>query len=426
MRRKMVNSEINWIGGMPEDWECHRISTLYMERNTKVSDTDYKPLSVTKQGILLQLDSAAKTDNGDNRRLVMIGDFVINSRSDRRGSCGISLYNGSVSVINTVLMPTSSICNKYFNYFFCTERFADEYYRLGNGIVDDLWSTKWSSFKRINICVPKLSEQQAIADYLDRKCSQIDSIIDKQKVVIERLKLYKQSIITEAVTKGLDPTVEMKDSGTEWIGEVPDRWETCKIKRIGMTSSGSTPLRNKNDEYYADADIKWVKSLDLNDSIVTDTSEKITEQALKQSSCKLFPIKTVMIAMYGGAGTIGKCGILSCEAATNQAVCSIICNDMMNPYYLLQLMRIMKPYWMKYAVGTRVDPNISQEILANMFIPLPPLSEQQAIADYLVIKCSRVDSIIAVKQQLIDKIGDYKKSLIYECVTGKREVALDV
>lgn len=222
--RPMKDSGVEWIGAIPENWELSKISAIYEERNTKVSDKDFPPLSVTKQGIVPQLETAAKTDDGDNRKLIRKNDFVINSRSDRRGSCGISEYDGSCSLINTVLKPRKNVCNAYYSFVFRSELFADEFYRWGNGIVDDLWSTKWSSMKRIYIPAPAIAEQQRIAEYLDVKCTKIDALIAKQQEIIEKLKAYKLSVITEAVTKGLNPNVPMKDSGVEWIGEIPIHW----------------------------------------------------------------------------------------------------------------------------------------------------------------------------------------------------------
>ena len=203
--REMKDSGIEWIGEIPVDWELSKIGAVYEERNEKVSDVDFPPLSVTKQGVVPQLETAAKTNDGENRKLIRKNDFVINSRSDRRGSCGISEYDGSCSLINTVLKPRRNMCNAYYSFVFRSERFADEFYRWGNGIVDDLWSTKWSNMKRIYIPAPSLQEQHRIADYLYRKCSQIDAIIARQQEVIEKLKAYKLSVITEAVTKGLNP-----------------------------------------------------------------------------------------------------------------------------------------------------------------------------------------------------------------------------
>ena len=158
------------------------------------------PLSVTMKGIVPQLESAAKTNDGDNRKLVRKGDFVINSRSDRRGSCGISEFDGSVSLINLVLKPRGEMNNRYYNWLFHTEQFADEFYKWGHGIVDDLWTTRWLDMRKIAVPMPPLSEQKEIADYLDNKCAQIDELISAKQSQFETLESYKKSIIYEYVT----------------------------------------------------------------------------------------------------------------------------------------------------------------------------------------------------------------------------------
>lgn len=196
----MKDSGISWVGEIPECWKVGRIGGLYELRNQKVSDKDFMPLSVTMKGILPQLETAAKTNDGDNRKLVRVGDFAINSRSDRRGSCGISDYDGSVSLINTILKPRNRMNAKYYNWLFHTPMFADEFYKWGHGIVDDLWTTNWSEMKRISIPLPPLDEQQEIADYLDSKCSEIEQIIADKKSQIETLDNYKKSLIFEYVT----------------------------------------------------------------------------------------------------------------------------------------------------------------------------------------------------------------------------------
>lgn len=196
----MKDSGISWVGKIPECWKVGRIGGLYELRNQKVSDKDFMPLSVTMKGILPQLETAAKTNDGDNRKLVRVGDFAINSRSDRRGSCGISDYDGSVSLINTILKPRNRMNAKYYNWLFHTPMFADEFYKWGHGIVDDLWTTNWSEMKRISIPLPPLDEQQEIADYLDSKCSEIEQIIADKKSQIETLDNYKKSLIFEYVT----------------------------------------------------------------------------------------------------------------------------------------------------------------------------------------------------------------------------------
>ena len=196
----MRDSGIDWVGPIPETWGVGRIGGLYQQRNEKVSDEDFLPLSVTKKGVIPQLETAAKTNNHDNRKLVKAGDFVINSRSDRRGSCGISLCDGSVSLINTVLEPRELMSPSYYGYLFHTAEFADEFYKWGHGIVDDLWTTRWQDMKSMKVPLPPLEEQQRIADYLDKRCAAIDSAVDARTKQLERLEDYRKALIYAYVT----------------------------------------------------------------------------------------------------------------------------------------------------------------------------------------------------------------------------------
>lgn len=196
----MKESGITWIGKIPENWRINRIFSLYKLRNTKVNDRDYPPLSVTMKGILPQLETAAKTNAHEDRKLVCIGDFAINSRSDRRGSCGVSKYTGSVSLINTVLQPLSNMNPGYYNWLFHTVGFADEFYKWGHGIVNDLWTTGWQDMKNIQVIVPPIDEQKEIAEYLDKRCTEIDSVIADKQHQLEVIENYKKSVIYEYVT----------------------------------------------------------------------------------------------------------------------------------------------------------------------------------------------------------------------------------
>lgn len=207
---EMKDSGVDWIGEVPSSWRLTKIGQVYDLRNTKVSDHDYEPLSVTMKGIVPQLDNAAKTNAHDDRKLVMAGDFVINSRSDRRGSCGIARQNGSVSLINTVLIPRDSMEPRFYDWLFHTSLFADEFYKNGHGIVGDLWTTKWTEMKGITIVEPSLREQKEIADYLDDRCAAIDEAISRQEQLIEKLGEYRKSIIHHAVTGKTDCTEAAK------------------------------------------------------------------------------------------------------------------------------------------------------------------------------------------------------------------------
>ena len=185
--RATKDSGFEWIGIIPSEWGLSRIGQVYRLRNTKVSDTDYPPLSVTNKGIVPQLDTAAKTNAHDDRKLVKKGDFAINSRSDRRGSCGISDYDGSVSLINTILAPLNEMNPGYYDWLFHTIQFGDEFYKFGHGIVDDLWTTGWQEMKKITIPTPPLSEQHRIADFLDTKCAEIDALTADIQTQIDTL-----------------------------------------------------------------------------------------------------------------------------------------------------------------------------------------------------------------------------------------------
>lgn len=197
---QMKASGVDWIGVVPEHWEIQRIGTAFEERSEKVNDTDYPPLSVSMAGIVPQMDSVAKTDNNDNRKRVAIGDYVINSRSDRRGASGISIYDGSVSVISIVLSPKRKFFGKYLHHLFRSYSFIEEFYRVGRGIVDDLWTTRYSVMKSIEFSYPTYDEQEQIADYLDEKTAHIDHIVITINDQIDQLKNLRKALINDVVT----------------------------------------------------------------------------------------------------------------------------------------------------------------------------------------------------------------------------------
>ncbi len=200
----MKDSGAEWMGEVPAHWEVRRFSVEFSERRTKVSDKEYSPLSVTKSGILPQLEKVAKTDNGDNRKLVKIGDFVINSRSDRKGSSGLSSYEGSVSLINHVLIPSSNWNRTYIHHLLRSIPFQEEFYKKGHGIVADLWTTRYTDIASSYIPFPPQEEQQIIAHHLDKKCAEIDTLISRQEQIIEKLKELKTSTIAHVVTGKVD------------------------------------------------------------------------------------------------------------------------------------------------------------------------------------------------------------------------------
>lgn len=424
MTRTMKDSGVEWIGQIPKQWNLTRIAGLYNLRNTKVSDKDFPALSVTNKGILPQLETAAKTNAGDNRKLVCIGDFAINSRSDRRGSCGISPYNGSVSLINLVLTPLNKTIPKYFDLLFHTIQFGDEFYRWGYGIVDDLWSTGWDEMKKILVPLPPLPEQQAIADYLDDKCAQIDNITGTINEQIEVLKQYKKSVITEAVTKGLDPNAPMKDSGVEWIGRIPEKWKVKKT--LYCLQMPLTDGPHETPTLY-DEGIPFISAEAIaNESI--DFSKKrgyISEEYYKLC-CKKYKPELLDIYMVKSGATTGKTAIVeTTEIFTIWSPLAVFRanKDIIMPYYLYYFIKsnaYLTQIETNWTYGTQ--QNIGMRSLERLKICVPPIFEQKAIVNYLDDKCSQIDAVIADKQAQLETLAAYKKSLIYEYVTGKKSV----
>ena len=435
MARKMKDSGIEWIGEIPEGWEISKVSYFYEVQLGKMLQPQKKSETDTEEKYLCAANVGKNSLSLDTLKIMWFsqtekhqfdlkeGDLLVVEGGDV-ASCAIietpvrklffqnalhrvrPLHNESVAFLRYWLMTAKSygyidlICNKATIAHFSKEKF-------------------------IALPIPVIPQdiQSKIVSFLDLECKQIDDLLSKTRSSIEEHKKLKQAIITQAVTKGVRGEREMKDSGVEWAGLVPHHWGVAKIGSIGQTSSGATPLRSKESSFFDDATIRWVRTLDLNDGFVYDSSEKITELALASSACSIMPKGTVCVAMYGGAGTIGKCGLLMSDCATNQAVCSIVCNrKIVSPIFLLMQLLALKSYWMKYAVGTRKDPNISQDIVARMKILIPPLDEQKEITDHLDAKCAEIDGLIAKEEQLVKELESYKKSLIYEVVTGKREV----
>ena len=414
MARKMKDSGIEWIGEIPEGWEVVSVKRLCtMQAGKNLTSEQIAPEGTYPVYGGNGIRGFFSDYNCDGKFLIV----------GRQGAlCGnVHKVDGKVwATEHAVITNPTNYVDIDFLYYLLIGMDLNQY--VSSTAAQPGLAV--GTLLNLKTCYPcSTLEQTQISNYLNAKYSEIDTMLSKTRSSIEEYKKLKQAIITQAVTKGVRGEREMKDSGIEWAGLVPLHWGVAKIGSIGQTSSGATPLRSKEASFFDDAAIRWVRTLDLNDGLVYDSSEKITELALASSACSLMPKGTVCVAMYGGAGTIGKCGLLMSDCATNQAVCSIVCNrEIVSPIFLLMQLLALKSYWMKYAVGTRKDPNISQDVVARMKILIPPLDEQKEITDYLDAKCAEIDRLIAKKEQLVKELESYKKSLIYEVVTGKREV----
>lgn len=418
--REMKDSGIEWIGAIPQDWQLSKIGNLYTQRNEKVSDKDYQPLSVTMQGILPQLATAAKTDDGDNRKLVRVGDFAINSRSDRRGSCGISPLDGSVSLINIILTPRTAMHPGYYNWLFHTTLFADEFYKWGHGIVADLWTTRWQEMKSITVPVPEYAEQERIAAFLDAECAEIDAVLEKTRASIEEYKKLKQAVITQAVTKGIRGDRPMKDSGIEWIGDIPAEWDVVRIKNLFdyRNERNFKPLEEVNlISLYTDKGV--VQHCDLDETTGNKASNADGYKLVYENDI----VVNIILCWMGAIGRSAYFGVTSPaydvyspKQKTNSKFYHYLfrTNGFSGDCYKVGR-GIMAMRWRTYSDQFRAIKVVS-----------PPQSEQEEIVEYLDEKCEGIDDLIAKKQQYLTEIENYKKSLIYEYVTGKKEVKTSV
>ena len=400
MPRPMKDSGVEWLGDIPADWKIGRIGHLYTERKEKVSDVDFPPLSVTMKGILPQLSTAAKSDAHDDRKLVRKGDFAINSRSDRRGSCGISPYDGSVSLINTILTPRKEMHPVYYNWLFHSTMFAEEFYKWGHGIVDDLWTTNWQDMKKISVPVPPLDEQRRIANFLDNECARIDNVIEKTRASIEEYKKLKQSLITRAVTKGIRPNRTLKQSGIEWLGDIPSDWEIIALKYLCTMQSG----KNLVSEQIADVGDYPVYGGNGQRGFFDDYNCAGKKLLVGRQGALCGNVHRVHDKFWATEHAV---------ITENTQRCNI---DFL--YYLLIGMNLNQ-----YVSSTAAQPGLAVSTIQNIKTCLPPLDEQKEIAAYLDEKTAAIDSLVAKKNRLVTELESLKKSLIFEYVTGKKEVA---
>lgn len=412
--REMKDSGISWIADIPEHWSVSKIGGLYSLRVTKVSDRDYPPLSVTNKGILPQLETAAKTNAHDDRKLICKGDFAINSRSDRRGSCGISSYTGSVSLINTILRPIMEMHPQYYDWLFHTIQFGDEFYKWGHGIVDDLWTTGWQDMKKISIPTPPITEQAVIADFLDEQCAEIDSLISDIQSQIEALEEYKRSVITEAVTKGLDPDVEMRDSGIAWVGDIPAHWITHPLYFYFGARKNKNALGLETNLLSLSYGKIIRKDINSNGGLLPESFN--TYNIIEKDDIIIRPTDLQNDKRSLRTGIAREHGIITSAYIAMKAIKSV------NPeyfHYLLHAYDVMKVF---YNMGNGVRQGLNFSEFSRLMVFEPTIEEQNAIVEYLKEKCDEIDLAIAEKKQQIETIEEYKKSLIFEYVTGKKEV----
>jgi len=421
------DSGVAWLGEVPGHWDVNRLGQFFEERREKVSDKDFQPLSVTMQGIVPQLETAAKTDAGDNRKLVLKKDFVINSRSDRKGSSGVSAYDGSVSLISIVLSPRG-IQPDFVHHLLRSYPFQEEFYRYGKGIVADLWSTNSSEMKNILIPNIPVAEQTQIAAFLDHETAKIDALIEKQQTFIALLKEKRQAVISHAVTKGLNPDVAMRDSGVEWLGEVPEEWVVCQLRRVidSIEQGWSPEAYNQpcqNDE------LGVIKLSAIKKGVFFPEENKTLPVAINLSKANFLQTGDFLLTRANTPELVGDACVIG-EVPLNH----LILSDLV---YRLNLLPVFVGkylcYWMISTLG-RVQikrdargssmsmAKIGQGHIKSWLLPLPSIDEQNCIVKYLDTKLERIEKTIDLATQNVVLLRERRVALISAAVTGKIDV----
>ena len=407
MARKMKDSGIEWIGKIPEGWEIKYFIQLFSQVKNKNIGLREKNLLSLSYGKIKQKSietvGGLLPDSFEGYNIIDCNDIVLrltDLQNDQHSlRVGLSHERGIITSAYCSIRVRGAESPNYLYYYLHTFDIAKGFYGMGSGVRQGL---NWDGLKYIKILLPPQHEQDRISVFLNQKTLEIDSILSKTISSIEEYKKLKQAVITQAVTKGVRGEREMKDSGIEWIGKIPKEWKKNKILRIFSTiGSGTTPKSTDNNNF--DGNINWLQSGDINGNILKECKNRIS---------------FIIIAMYGAS--IGNLSISIIDGCVNQACC-VFSHTSQNFQYMFYCLKTVQPYLIKKAVGGG-QPNVSQEILKSLWVPLPPLDEQKEIADYLDAKCAEIDGLITKKEQLVKELESYKKSLIYEVVTGKREV----
>lgn len=408
MARNMKDSGIEWIGEIPEGWEVVQLKRFAEVHNgreidVEVDSTDSSAVGVYGSGGVFKYTNRAQYSG----KAVLFG---------RKGTLGKPLYvEGQLWAVDTMYFLTYSnrLLEKFSYYQFLAFNWAP--YITHTAIP----SVVASEIVACYFPIPPLEEQAKIADYLDNGCASLDTILDKTRSSIEEYKKLKQAVITQAVTKGVRGEREMKDSGVEWIGEIPAEWSICPLKRLAAIQTGSTPSKTSSESFYSSiAGTPWIKpdNLGFSSSIET-TAEFLTAEGC--SVARTLPSNTVYVGCIGSR--IGNCGYSLIPCACNQQINALIFNARMYWKYGWYLTIFQEEQYMLLANGNVIQI-INSTTQGNISCIVPSISEQREITAYLDAKCAEIDGLIAKKEQLVKELESYKKSLIYEVVTGKREV----
>ena len=425
----MKDSGIEWIGEIPEGWEITRLK--YLADFEPACDTSY----LTDESKITYTPMECVKNGGFDNRSALYGNLSHTLTPFQNGDIAMAkvtpcFENGNIAIMDNLfsgfglgsselfIFRPKSISTRYLFYWLQNKAFVARACSTMTG-TGGLKRISPSFIRNCPVHCPSMDEQTKISDYLDAKCSEIDDLLTSVRSSIEEYKKLKQAVITQAVTKGVRGEREMKDSGVEWIGEIPAEWSICPLKRLAAIQTGSTPSKTSSESFYSSiTGTPWIKpdNLGFSSSIET-TAEFLTEEGC--SVARTFPSNTVYVGCIGSR--IGNCGYSLIPCACNQQINALIFNARMYWKYGWYLTIFQEEQYMLLANGNVIQI-INSTTQGNISCIVPSISEQREITAYLDAKCAEIDRLIAKKEQLAKELESYKKSLIYEVVTGKREV----
>ena len=429
MNSNMKQSGLPWAELIPSNWEVERgkrVLTL-MQREVRKDDeiiTCFRDGEVILRRLRRE-DGFTISDKEIGYQGINVGDIVIHGMDGFAGAIGVSKSQGKGTPVYVVCTTKDNSNNSYVVYYLRTLAQNNVFLALATGIRERSCDLKWNKISVLPFILPPISEQKAIADFLDKKCEEIDELVALQEKIIEELKSYKQSVITETVCKGLNPNAPMKDSGVEWIGEIPEGWNLRYIKDVATFHNGDRGVNYPSGDDLVSDGIPFLTSNNLHQLLLD--IEKYTCKYITLDRYNILGGVKIQLddIIYCLRGSIGNCTLN--KQITEGTVASslmVIRPRYISPEYLNYYLHshIVSAQTEVYMNGT-CAANLSAENVSKFNIHIPPAEEQQEIADYLDKKCSEIDQLISIKQQKIVELKEYKKSLIYEYTTGKKEVS---
>ena len=418
-----------WLGEIPALWSAAPAKSLFALRSEKSNCEDEHLTPSQKYGVLPQSHYMKITGNkvvlnlvgSDSMKHVEPDDFVIHLRSFQ-GGIEHSPVRGKVSNAYTVLIPNGSVYPQFFRWALKSDGYIQEL-RTTTDQLRDGQSIKFPDFGMVRIPSVPLAEQKQIADFLDRETQQIDNLIAEQQGLVGNLTERSKAVISHAVTKGLNPEAELKDSGLEWSRQIPAGWVIDRISHLfRLISSGTTP--DNDDLVGGDGDVCWVTTGELRENYISGTRQAVSFEIVQRTpTLKVYPPGTLLIAMYGA--TIGRLGILNVPACTNQACCAMSGPLGVETRFIYFAFQGALEHIMLLASGGG-QPNINQDKVRSFRIPVPPLPEQREIVAYLENQTALIAELIEEAKALIDLLKERRSALISAAVTGKIDVRSEV